>query len=104
MAGQGYRIIPINPDEREIFGVTCYPDLASVPEQVDFVDVFRRAEYCAAVARAAVAAGAKVLWLQAGIVSAEARAIAEQAGLIYVENRCVLAEHRRARLGRVSPV
>lgn len=102
MMGQGYRIIPVNPDEHEVFGLPCYPDLASVPEPVEFVDVFRRPQYCADVARDAVAAGAKVIWLQQGITSPEARRIAEEAGLTYVENRCVMTEHRRAAIGRVG--
>lgn len=102
MRGQGYRIIGVNPDEREVFGQPVYPDLASVPEPVEFVDVFRRPQFCADIARAAVAAGAKVIWLQQGIRSPEARRIAEEAGVTYVEDRCVLAEHRRHGLGRVG--
>src|SRR5881398_1193429 len=102
MRDQGYTIIPVNPNETDVLGLPTYPDLASVPEPVDFVDVFRRPEFCADVAREAVAAGAKVLWLQQGIVSPEARRIAEEAGITYVEDRCVLAEHRRGGLGRVS--
>lgn len=102
MQDQGYRIIPVNPNEENVLGLTTYPDLASVPEPVDFVDVFRRPQFCADVAREAVAVGAKVLWLQQGIVSAEARKIAEDAGITYVEDRCVLAEHRRGGIGRVS--
>lgn len=102
MRAQGYRIIPVNPNETEVFGLRCYPDLASVPEPVEFVDVYRRPEYCADVAREAVAVGAKVLWLQLGIVSAEARRIAEEAGLTYIEDRCVLVEHRRAGIGHVG--
>ena len=102
MRGHGYRIIGVNPDETEVFGQPCYPDLASVPEPVDFVDVFRRPQFCADVARDAVAAGAKVIWLQQGIISAEARRIAEDAGITYVENRCVKSEHARHGIGRVT--
>lgn len=102
MRGQGYRIIGVNPDEREVFGQPVYPDLASVPEPVEFVDVFRRPQFCADIARDAVAVGAKVIWLQQGIRSPEARRIAEEAGVTYVEDRCVLAEHRRHGLGRVG--
>jgi predicted CoA-binding protein len=102
MREQGYRIIPVNPAENEVFGLKAYRDLASVPEQVEFVDVFRRPEFCADVARAAVAAGAKALWLQSGITSAEARTIAESAGLNFVEDRCVMVEHRRSGIGRVG--
>ncbi len=98
MRQQGYRIIPVNPDEQEVFGEKCYPDLESVPEQVDFVNVFRRPEFCADVARDAVAAGAKVVWLQSGIRSSEARRIVEEAGLTFIEDRCVMVEHRHAGL------
>jgi predicted CoA-binding protein len=100
---QGYRIIPVNPDETEVFGLPCYPNLASVPESVEFVNVFRRPQYCAAVVREAIAVGAKVVWLQSGIVSEEAHALAEAAGLTFVQNRCVLQEHQRHQLGRVTP-
>src|SRR5437879_1961141 len=64
MAGKGYRIIGVNPQEQEVFGKPCYPDLASVPEPVEMVVVFRRGEACAQIAREAAAVGAKVLWLQ----------------------------------------
>lgn len=95
MQAHGYRIIPINPDETEVLGERAYPDLASVPEPVEFVNVFRRPAFCADVARDAVAVGAKALWLQLGITSPEARRIAEAAGIAYVEDRCVLVEHRQ---------
>lgn len=102
MIEQGYRVIPVNPDETEVFGVPCYPDLAAVPEPVEFVNVFRRPEYCADVVRDAITAGAKVVWLQQGIVSDEARRLAEDAGISFVQDRCVLQEHRRAGIGRVE--
>ena len=102
MMEQGYRIIPVNPDEQEVFGLTCYPNLSSIPESVEFVNVFRRPQFCADVAREAAAVGAKALWLQQGIVSEEARRIAEEAGIEYVENRCVMSEHRRHHIGRVG--
>jgi predicted CoA-binding protein len=102
MIEQGYRVIPVNPDEAEVFGVPCYPDLASIPEPVDFVNVFRRPEYCADVVRDAIDAGAKVVWLQLGIVSDEARRLAEAAGITFVQDRCVLQEHRRHGIGRVT--
>lgn len=102
MMRQGYRVIPVNPEEREVFGLPCYPSLAAVPEPVEFVDVFRRPQYCPDVAREAAAVGAKVLWLQQGITSPEARRIAEEAGMTYVEDRCVMSEHRRHGIGRVD--
>lgn len=103
MRSQGYRIIPVNPDEEEVFGERCYPDLASVPEPVEFVNVFRRPQFCPAVARDAVAAGAKAIWLQSGIWSDEARQIAEAAGLTFVQDRCVMVEHQRNGVGRRAP-
>lgn len=102
MIEQGYRIIPVNPDETEVFGVPCYPDLASVPEPVEFVNVFRRPQFCADVVREAIDAGAKAVWLQQGIVSEDARRLAQEAGITFVQDRCVLQEHRRHGIGRVA--
>ena len=89
----GYRVIPIRPGRREVLGVPCAPSLAEVDEPIDLVDVFRRTEFCPAVAEQAAAAGAKALWLQSGLVSREARAIAERAGMEYVENACTAVVH-----------
>ena len=94
----GYDVVPVNPAEQEIDGVTCYPSLAAAVEAtgpVDIVDVFRRPEACPAHAREAVAVGARCLWLQLGIVSAEAAAIATAGGLSVVMNRCTSIEHAR---------
>jgi len=95
LLAHGYRVIPVRPDCDEILGVPCVAALAELTEPVDMVDVFRRSEFCAAHAREAVAAGAKSLWLQLGVVSHEARAIAEAAGLDYVEDACTAALHAR---------
>ena len=95
MKSLGWRIIPVNPTAETIVGETVYPTLADVPEQVEFVDVFRPSADCPQIAREAVAAGAKALWLQLGITSPEARAIAEEAGLLYVEDRCLKIEQQR---------
>jgi predicted CoA-binding protein len=91
---QGYRVIPVRPLVPEVLGVPCVARLAEIEGPIDLVDVFRRSEYCPGVAEDAVAAGAKALWLQLGIVSPEARAIAESAGLDYVENECTTIVHR----------
>jgi uncharacterized protein len=91
---QGYRVIPVRPHRSEILGVPCVASLRDIDEPVDLVDVFRRPEFCPAVAEDAVAAGAKALWLQLGIVSPQARQIAESAGLEYVENACTAVVHR----------
>jgi predicted CoA-binding protein len=85
----GWEIIPVNPHMDELWGVACYPTLADIPDPVDLVNVFRPAADAPDVARQAVAIGAKALWLQQDIVSAEARAIAEAAGLDYVEDQCI---------------
>jgi predicted CoA-binding protein len=95
LQGAGYRCIPVNPNAGEVLGERCYPALGDVPEPVDLVDVFRRPEYCAAVAEAAVAIGTRALWLQLGVRSADARRIAVDAGLDYVEDACTLVVHRR---------
>lgn len=84
----GFRIIPVNPFADVLLGQRVYRSLADIPEPVDLVEVFRPAEQAPEIARQAVAIGAKTLWLQQGIVSAEARRIAEQGGLGYVEDRC----------------
>jgi predicted CoA-binding protein len=92
---RGYRVIPVRPrDCDQVLGVPCVNSLAEVAEPIDLVDVFRRPEAAPDVARDAVAAGAKALWLQVGIVSAEARELAEEAGLDYVENACTKVVHR----------
>ena len=94
---QGYRLFGVNPmcPEPEVFGVPVLPSLDQVPEPIDLVDVFRRPEHTPEVARDAVAAGARALWLQLGIRSDEARAVATEAGLRYVEDRCLKVEHAR---------
>ncbi|OWA36873.1 CoA-binding protein [Saccharibacillus sp. O16] len=94
MQSRGYRIIPVNPTAagQEILGETCYASLADVPEPIDIVDVFRRSEFCADVAREAAAAGAKTLWLQSGVYSDEAAEIAGAAGLTVIMDRCIKVE------------
>jgi predicted CoA-binding protein len=94
LLAQGYRVIPVRPLVKEVLGVPSVASLCEIEEPIDLVDVFRRPEFCPAVAEEAVAAGAKALWLQLGIVSPEARAIAEGAGLDYVENECTAIVHR----------
>ena len=93
----GFRIIPVNPKGGEILGEKVYATLADVPEPIDVVEVFRPADEAPDIARQAVAAGAKVLWLQKGLVSDEARQIARDAGIDYVEDLCMGVE--RARYG-----
>jgi predicted CoA-binding protein len=94
---QGYELYGVNPlcGQAEVFGVPMLASLGQVPGPIDVVDVFRRAEHTAEVARQAVAVGAGALWLQLGISSPEARAIAERGGLAYVEDHCIKIEHAR---------
>jgi predicted CoA-binding protein len=95
MQEHGFKIIPVNPKYTEILGEKCYPDLKSVPEKVDMVDVFRKSADCPPIATEAVAIGAKVLWLQLGVENDEAKAIAETGGIEFVQNRCVKIEYAR---------
>jgi hypothetical protein len=88
----GKEIIPVNPTHSTVMGVKCYATLEEVPGPVDVVDVFRRAEFCPEVVRSAVKIGAKGVWLQSGIVSAEAEAIAREAGIDFVQDRCLKVE------------
>ncbi len=93
----GYRVIPVNPAVASVLGEKSYPSLRDVPEKVDVVDVFRKAEAVPAIVDDAIAVGAKVVWMQEGIVHNEAAQKARAAGLKVVMGRCMLKEH--ARLG-----
>jgi len=95
MQEHGFRVIPVNPKYDEILGEKCYPNLKSIPEPVDIVDVFRKSEDCVPIAEDAVAIGAKVLWLQLGVINEEAARIAEAGGLEVVMDRCVKIEYAR---------
>ncbi len=91
----GYRIIPVNPNETELLGERCYPDLEAIPEAVDIVDIFRRSEFVPEIVEAAIRKGAKVVWMQEGVVHEDAARRAEAAGLEVVMDRCILKDHRR---------
>ena len=95
MKRAGYRIIPINPFEDEVLGEKAYPDLESVPEPIDIVDIFRRPEFVPAIVEEAIHAGAKAIWMQEGVAHEEAAARARSAGLAVVMDRCILKDHRR---------
>ena len=92
---QGYKLIPVNPTADEILGEKAYPDLQSVPEPIDVVQVFRRQEDVPPVVDDAIKAGAKVVWMQEGIVHEGAAQKARQAGLQVVMDACMRATHRR---------
>jgi predicted CoA-binding protein len=91
----GYRVIPVNPSYHEVLGETCYPSLKAIPEPVDVVDCFRKSEEIPAIAADAIAIGAKVLWLQIGVINDAAAEEARAAGLDAVMNRCMKIEHAR---------
>lgn len=92
---QGYKIIPVNPAEKEILGESCYPDLASIPESIDVVDVFRRPEEVPPIVEEAIRIGAKAVWMQEGVVNGEAVARAREAGLMTVTDKCMRKEHQK---------
>ena len=91
----GYRIIPVNPNEREVLEEKSYARLEDVPEQVEIVDVFRRSEYLPGVVESAIRVGAKVVWMQLGIQNQDAAEKARAAGLVVVEDACMFVEHRK---------
>ncbi len=95
MQSQGYRIIPVNPHETEVLGERAYARLQDVPGPVEIVDVFRRSEHVARVVEEAIEVGAKVLWLQEGVVDEEAAARARGAGMEVVMDLCILKEHMK---------
>ncbi len=92
---KGYRIIPVNPSVESVLGEKSYPDLKSIPDPVDVVDVFRRPEHTPEIAADTVAIGAKALWLQLGIRNDEAVETAKAAGLLAVQDACIKVEHSR---------
>ena len=95
MRRQGYNVLPVNPNETEVFGEKAYPDLSAVPEKIDLVDVFRRSDEAGKAVDQAIAAGAKAVWLQEGVIDREAAQRALNAGLLVVMDRCWLKEHVR---------
>lgn len=95
MMEHGYTVIPVNPGQSEILGQRCYAKLADIPGKVDIVDCFRKSEEILPLADQAIAIGAKVLWMQLGVINQEAAQRAVSAGLDVVMNRCVKIEHGR---------
>ena len=91
----GYKVIPVNPKEKEILGETSYPSLADVPEKVDVVNVFRAPAALPGIAQEAVAIGAGTLWCQFGVINEEGAKIAEEGGLTVIMDRCIKVEHAR---------
>ena len=99
MQRQGYRIIPVNPNETEVLGEKAYARLEDVPEKIDIVDVFRRSQFVRGVVESAIRVGAKAVWMQEGVVDEAAAQAARAAGLDVVMDRCILKDHRSL-LGR----
>ena len=96
---QGYKIIPVNPTATEILGEKAYPSLSAIPDKVDLVQVFRKPEDVPPVVEEAIRIGAKVVWMQEGIVNEEAAERAREAGLQVVMDACMRAAHRRLMIG-----
>ena len=93
LSKHGYHVIPVNPNEREILGMTCYPNLSSIPEKVEVVDIFRKSEEVMPIVDEAIKIGAKVVWMQEGVVNEEAAAKAGEAGLLVVMDKCMRKQH-----------
>src|SRR5712664_4478272 len=101
MQSAGYRIIPVNPNETEVLGEKSYARLEDVPEEIEIVNIFRRAEEVPPVVESAIRIGARVVWMQLGIENEAAAEKARAAGLVVVEDACILVEHRR-RVGELK--
>ena len=97
MRRHGYTVIPVNPNETEVFGERAYPSLAEVPVNIDLVDIFRRSEKAGTAVDQAIAINAKAVWLQEGVIDQEAAQRASEAGLLVVMDRCWLKEHVRSK-------
>jgi predicted CoA-binding protein len=95
MQREGYRIIPVNPNEAEVLGEKCYARLEDIPEHIDIVDIFRRSEFVLPIVESAIRVGASSIWMQEGVEDEHAAKKARQAGLTVVMDRCILKEHSR---------
>ncbi|MBI2831959.1 MAG: CoA-binding protein [Chloroflexi bacterium] len=91
----GFKVIPVNPNEKEVLGEACYPDLKSVPQPVDVVDIFRRSEDVPPIVDQAVGIKAKVVWMQEGVINAAAAERARAAGLKVIMDKCMRKEHEK---------
>ena len=96
MRSRGYRVIPVNPNETEVFGEIAYASLADVPEKIDLVDVFRRPSEAGRAVDEAIAVGVRAVWLQEGVIDQTAAERAQDAGMLVVMDRCWLKEHARS--------
>jgi len=103
MLDRGYRVIPVNPNEKEILGQTVFASLKDIPEPIDMVDVFRTSEAAGSICDEAIAIGAKSVWLQLGVINEEGAKRAEAAGLTVVMDRCPAIDMPRLGLGPANP-
>ena len=97
LINHGFEVIPVNPTHAQVLGRKCYATIAEVEGPIDLVNVFRRSQFCADVTRDAIAAGAKGVWLQAGIRNDQAHRLALEAGIDFVQDRCIMVEHMTRR-------
>ncbi len=95
----GYQIIPVNPGAQQILSKTCYPNLSSIPEKVEVVDIFRKSEDVILVVEEAIKIGAKAVWMQEGVINKLSATQAKEAGLKVVMNKCMRKEHLKLRGG-----
>jgi len=95
LQSRGHRVIPVNPGHRSILGESCYASLRDIPERVDVVDIFRRSEQVAPIVDEAIEVGARIVWMQLGVIDERAAAVAQDAGLTVVMDRCPAIEYRR---------
>lgn len=93
MKAQGYRVIPVNPNEQTVIGEQAYPSLTAVPGSIDLVDIFRKSENVLPIVEEAIARGAKAVWMQEGVINEAAAQLAREAGLAVVMDRCWLKDH-----------
>lgn len=95
LKNKGYRVIPVNPAKENILGEKSYPDLKSIPEKIDIVDIFRKGESIPGIVDDAIEIGAECVWMQLGLSNNESARKAEKAGLTVVQSRCIKIEHSR---------
>lgn len=99
MKSAGYRIIPVNPNEKEVLGEKAYARLEDIPERVDIVDIFRRSEFVPGIVDSAIRIGARAIWMQEGVIHPEAAERARRAGLWVIMDACISQEHARISRG-----
>ena len=95
LINHGYKVIPVNPDAQEILGARSFSNMSSIPEPIEIVDIFRRSEEVMPIVDEAIKIGAKVVWMQEGVINEEAASKARDAGILVVMDRCMLKEHKR---------